>query len=129
MMSDPIADMLTRIRNAQVVGKASLSMRSSNLKVAVAKVLKEEGYIQSFEISGEDKPGLRISLKYFQGRAVIEKIKRVSKPGLRVYKAKDDVLDVMGGLGVSIISTSKGVITNKAARKLGVGGEIICEVY
>ncbi len=129
MMSDPVADMLTRIRNAQMVGKASLSMRSSKLKVAIADVLKAEGYVQSYEIGDTEKPQLRISLKYYQGKAVIEKINRVSRPGLRVYKTKDNMPEVKGGLGVAIMSTSKGVITGKTAKEIGVGGEVICEVY
>lgn len=128
MMSDPIADMLTRIRNAQMVGKATVSMRSSKLKVAIATVLKDEGYISGFTEEAGPKPQLTINLKYYQGRAVIEKIKRVSRPGLRIYKSKDALPRVKGGLGIAVISTSKGVMTGQQAKAQGLGGEVICEV-
>lgn len=128
-MSDPIADMLTRIRNAQCVDKVSVQMPSSKLKVAIAKVLKEEGYIENFVVAGESaKPVLTIELKYYAGRPVIEKIERVSKPGLRIYKGKNDIPQVMNGLGVAILSTSKGLMTDRKARTTGIGGEVICYV-
>lgn len=128
-MSDPIADMLTRIRNAQMVEKASVSMPSSKLKVAIATVLKDEGYIDSFEVKGEkNKPELEIALRYYAGRPVIERIERVSRPGLRVYKASNDIPQVMNGLGVTIVSTSRGVMTDRKARSEGVGGEVLCYV-
>ncbi|HAV74861.1 MAG TPA: 30S ribosomal protein S8 [Limnobacter sp.] len=128
-MSDPIADMLTRIRNAQCVDKVSVEMPSSKVKVAIAQVLKDEGYIESFSIVGESaKPVLKIELKYYAGRPVIEKIERVSKPGLRIYKGKDAIPEVMNGLGVAIVSTSKGVMTDRKARTTGIGGEVICYV-
>jgi small subunit ribosomal protein S8 len=128
-MSDPIADMLTRIRNAQMVEKTAVSMPSSKLKVAIAQVLKDEGYIEEFKIGGEAaKPVLDIALKYHAGRPVIERIERVSKPGLRIYRQSDAIPRVMDGLGVAILSTSKGVITDRKARALGVGGEVLCVV-
>ncbi len=128
-MSDPIADMLTRIRNAQCVDKISVDMPSSKIKMAIAKVLKEEGYIENFSIVGEiAKPILKIELKYYAGRPVIEKIERVSKPGLRIYKGKDQIPQVMNGLGVAIVSTSRGVMTDRRARIAGVGGEVIAYV-
>ena len=128
-MSDPIADMLTRIRNAQRVDKASVIMPSSKLKVAIAKVLKDEGYIEDFAIQGEAaKPVLSIALKYYAGRPVIERLERVSTPGLRVYKGRHDIPQVMNGLGVAIISTPQGVMTDRKARATGVGGEVICYV-
>ena len=128
-MSDPIADMLTRIRNAQMVEKVSVSMPSSKLKVAIATVLRDEGYIDSFEVKGEKaKPELEIALRYYAGRPVIERIERVSRPGLRVYKASSDIPQVMNGLGVSIVSTSRGVMTDRKARSEGVGGEVLCYV-
>lgn len=129
MMSDPIADMLTRIRNAQMVGKATVSMRASNLKSAIAKVLKEEGYITNFEKEDGPKAQLTISLKYYQGRPVIEEINRVSRPDLRIYKQKDELPRVKGGLGIAVVSTSKGVMTGQNAAAQGLGGEVICEVY
>ncbi len=129
MMSDPIADMLTRIRNAQMVGKATVSMRASNLKGAIAKVLKEEGYITDFSREEGPKAQLTISLKYYQGRPVIEEINRVSRPGLRIYKQKNELPRVKGGLGIAIVSTSKGVMTGQNAASQGLGGEVICEVY
>lgn len=128
-MSDPIADMLTRIRNAQQVNKNSVSMPSSKVKVAIANVLKEEGYIESFGVKEEGgKAELNIALKYYVGRPVIERLERVSRPGLRIYKGRDELPSVMGGLGVAIVSTSKGVMTDREARANGVGGEVICYV-
>jgi small subunit ribosomal protein S8 len=128
-MSDPIADMLTRIRNAQMTQKVSVSMPSSSLKVALAKVLKDEGYIDDFRVGGEEKkPQLEIALKYYAGRPVIEKIERVSTPGLRIYRGKTDLPKVMNGLGVAIVSTSKGVMTDRKARASGIGGEVLCVV-
>ncbi|GLR25572.1 MULTISPECIES: 30S ribosomal protein S8 [Limnobacter] len=128
-MSDPIADMLTRIRNAQGVEKTSVQMPSSKLKVAIAQVLKDEGYIENFSVIGEAaKPVLSVELKYYAGRPVIEKIERVSKPGLRIYKGKNDIPQVMNGLGVAIVSTSKGLMTDRKARSTGIGGEVICYV-
>ncbi|PIE44652.1 MAG: 30S ribosomal protein S8 [Gammaproteobacteria bacterium] len=129
MISDPIADMLTRIRNAQMVGKATVSMRASKVKAAIASVLKEEGYITDFEKADGPKAQLTIKLKYFQGRAVIEQINRVSRPGLRIYKPKDELPTVKGGLGIAVVSTSKGVMTGKNAEAQGLGGEVLCEVY
>ncbi|WP_407635241.1 30S ribosomal protein S8 [Dichelobacter nodosus] len=127
-MMDPVADMLTRVRNAQRVGRSFVIMPSSNQKKAIAEVLKEEGYIQSFEIKGDKKPELTIYLKYYQGRPVIETIKRVSRPGLRIFRNKDQLPRVQSGLGIAIISTSKGVMSDHKARELGVGGEVICMV-
>jgi small subunit ribosomal protein S8 len=128
-MSDPIADMLTRIRNAQMAAKTTASMPSSRLKVAIAQVLKDEGYIDGFKVAGEEKkPQLELALKYYAGRPVIEKIERVSKPGLRIYKSKEDLPRVMNGLGVAIVSTSRGVMTDRKARADGVGGEVLCIV-
>lgn len=129
MMSDPIADMLTRIRNAQMVGKATVSMRASNVKAAIASVLKEEGYITNFAKEDGPKAQLTITLKYYQGRPVIEEINRVSRPGLRIYKPKDELPKVKGGLGVAVVSTSKGVMTAQNAKAQGLGGEVVCEVY
>ena len=128
-MSDPIADMLTRIRNAQSVEKASVVMPSSKLKVAIAKVLKDEGYIDGFEVRGDAaRPELEIALKYYAGRPVIERIERVSRPGLRVYKGRDAIPQVQNGLGVAIVTTPKGVMTDRKARANGVGGEVLCYV-
>ena len=128
-MSDPIADMLTRIRNAQMAEKVSVAMPSSSLKVAIAKVLKDEGYVDDFRVGGEEKkPQLEIALKYYAGRPVIERIERVSTPGLRIYRGKSDLPKVMNGLGVAIVSTSKGVMTDRKARASGVGGEVLCIV-
>ncbi len=128
-MTDPIADMLTRIRNGQSADKESVEMPSSKVKQAIAGVLKEEGYISNFEIAEVDgKPRLRVALKYFQGQGVIERIDRVSRPGLRIYRGKNDVPRVVGGLGVSIVSTSQGVMTDRAARDAGHGGEVLCTV-
>jgi small subunit ribosomal protein S8 len=128
-MSDPIADMLTRIRNAQSVNKPTVSMPSSNLKAAIAVVLKDEGYIDDFAVQENDgKPQLNISLKYYAGRPVIETISRVSRPGLRIYRGSQDIPKVMNGLGVTIMSTSKGVMTDRKAQAAGVGGEVLCVV-
>lgn len=128
-MSDPIADMLTRIRNAQFAEKTAVAMPASKLKAAIAQVLKDEGYIEHFAVREADgKPVLEISLKYYAGRPVIEKIERVSRPGLRIYKASDKLPNVMNGLGVAIVSTSKGVMTERKARANGVGGEVLCIV-
>jgi len=128
-MSDPIADMLTRIRNAQMSEKVTVTMPSSSLKVAIAKVLKDEGYIDDYRVGGETvKPQLEIALKYYAGRPVIEKIERVSTPGLRIYRGKADLPKVMNGLGVAIVSTSKGVMTDRKARASGIGGEVLCVV-
>ena len=128
-MSDPIADMLTRIRNAQLSEMQSVAMPASKVKAAIAKVLKDEGYIEDFAVrENEGKPLLEISLKYYAGKPVIEKIERVSRPGLRVYKPSRDIPRVMNGLGVAIVSTSQGVMTDRRARGLGVGGEVLCIV-
>lgn len=128
-MSDPISDMLTRIRNAQSAEKAVVSMPSSKVKVAIAKVLKDEGYVEDFaEREVEGKATLEISLKYYAGRPVIERIDRVSKPGLRIYKGVDAIPRVMNGLGVAIVSTPKGVMTDRKARASNVGGEVLCIV-
>ena len=128
-MSDPVADMLTRIRNGQGVGKTFVEMPSSKLKVAIAQVLKDEGYIDGFSVGGsEKKPVLHIDLKYYAGSPVIERIERVSKPGLRVYRGKSDIPRVLDGLGVAILSTSRGVMTDRKARTSGVGGEVLCYV-
>ena len=128
-MSDPIADMLTRIRNAQSVNKNTVAMPSSNLKVAIAKVLKDEGYIEDFNVEqAAGKAELKIGLKYYVGRPVIERLERVSRPGLRVYKGRDELPSVMNGLGVAIVSTPKGVMTDRKARATGVGGEVLCYV-
>ena len=128
-MTDPVADMLTRIRNAQMAEKQSVSMPSSKLKVAIAKVLKDEGYIDDFAIRENGaKPELDVALKYYAGHPVIERIERVSKPGLRVYKGKDDLPRVMNGLGVAIVSTPKGVMTDRRARAGNMGGEVLCIV-
>jgi len=128
-MSDPIADMLTRIRNAQAVDKPVVSMPSSKLKAAIAQVLKDEGYIDGFAIKSEGvKSELEISLKYYAGRPVIERIERVSRPGLRIYRGRDAIPQVMNGLGVAIVTTPKGVMTDRKARQAGVGGEVLCYV-
>lgn len=128
-MSDPISDMLTRIRNAQMAEKINVRMPSSKLKVAIAKVLQDEGYVDGYEISSVDgKPTLEIGLKYYAGRPVIEKIQRVSRPGLRMYKGCDDIPNVMNGLGIAIVSTSKGLMTDRKARANGIGGEVLCIV-
>ncbi len=128
-MSDPISDMLTRIRNAQAADKVSVSMPASKLKAAIAKVLKDEGYIDDFAIrENEGKPQLDVSLKYYAGRPVIERIERVSRPGLRVYKGSKEIPKVLNGLGITIVSTPKGVMTDRSARAAGVGGEVLCVV-
>ncbi|MBY0345648.1 MAG: 30S ribosomal protein S8 [Neisseriaceae bacterium] len=127
-MQDPISDMLTRVRNAQRAAKVTVCMPSSKIKVAIAKVLKEEGYVEGFSISGDKKPVLEIELKYHAGRPVIERIDRVSRPGLRIYKGHGNIPQVMNGLGVAIVSTSKGLMTDRKARALGVGGELLCLV-
>jgi small subunit ribosomal protein S8 len=127
-MSDPIADMLTRIRNAQSVDKTAVTMPSSKLKVAIAQVLKDEGYIDGFAIKGEAKAELEIALKYYAGRPVIERIERVSRPGLRIYRGRHDIPQVMNGLGVAIVTTPKGVMTDRKARAAGIGGEVLCYV-
>lgn len=127
-MQDPIADMLTRIRNGQKAVKTAVTMPSSKLKVAIAKLLKDEGYITDYAISGEVKSELEVTLKYFEGKKVIETIQRVSRPGLRIYKGKNELPKVMGGMGVAVVSTSKGLMTDRAARSAGMGGEIICYV-
>jgi small subunit ribosomal protein S8 len=128
-MTDPIADMLVRIRNAQTVGHAEVVMPASRLKASIAQVLKQEGYIEDFALREEGpKKQLRIGLKYYAGKPVIERLERVSKPGLRVYKGRDDIPRVMNGLGVAILSTSRGVMTDRKARADGVGGEVLCIV-
>lgn len=128
-MSDPISDMLTRIRNAQMAEKISVRMPSSKLKVAIAKVLQDEGYVEGFHVSsGEGKSTLEIGLKYYAGRPVIERIQRVSRPGLRQYKGCEDIPKVMNGLGIAIVSTSKGLMTDRKARANGIGGEVLCIV-
>lgn len=127
-MSDPIADMLTRIRNAQSVEKATVTMPSSKLKTAIAQVLKDEGYIDGFAIKGDAKAELEIALKYYAGRPVIERIERVSRPGLRVYRGKGTLPQVQNGLGVAIVTTPNGVMTDRKARATGVGGEVLCYV-
>ena len=128
-MSDPIADLLTRIRNAQMVAKQTVSVPSSKVKVAIAQVLKDEGYIDGFEVKSEGgKSELQIALKYYAGRPVIERIERVSRPGLRVYKGSKTLPQVMNGLGVAIVTTPKGVMTDRKARAAGVGGEVLCYV-
>lgn len=128
-MSDPIADMLTRIRNAQAVAKTSVKMPSSKLKKAIAEVLKDEGYIDNFAVHDNGgKPELELTLKYYAGQPVIERIERVSRPGLRVYKGSNSIPQVMNGLGVAIVTTPKGVMTDRKARQTGVGGEVLCYV-
>ncbi len=128
-MSDPISDMLTRIRNAQLSEKVSVAMPSSKLKKAIAQVLKDEGYIEDYAVRTVDGlPQMEVALRYYAGRPVIEKIERVSRPGLRIYKGREGLPRVMNGLGVAIVSTSKGVMTDRRARALGVGGEVLCVV-
>jgi small subunit ribosomal protein S8 len=128
-MSDPIADMLTRIRNAQMVEKAAVAMPASKLKVAIAQVLKDEGYIDGFAVKADaGKSQLEISLKYYAGRPVIERLERVSRPGLRIYKGRHDIPKVMNGLGVAIVTTPQGVMTDRKARAAGIGGEVLCYV-
>ena len=129
MMTDPIADMLTRIRNGQRAGKISVSMPASKLKQSIAQVLKDEGFIADFQVSDEaDKPLMSVDLKYYEGRPVIDNLKRVSRPGLRIYKGADELPKVRGGLGVAVVSTSRGLMSDRAARKAGIGGEVICYV-
>ena len=129
-MQDPLSDMLTRIRNAQMAGKTSVEMPGSKLKAGVARVLEEEGYIAGFEASMDGvKPRLRMNLKYFEGKPVIAEIDRVSRPSLRRYASKDELPKVRGGLGIAIVSTSRGVMTDRAARAAGVGGEVLCTVF
>ena len=128
-MQDPLADMLTRIRNAQMAGIDHVSMGASNTKAEVARVLCDEGFVESCEVDGETKKTLTIHLKYFEGKPVIEHLQRESRPGLRQYRGKDDIPELNGGLGVYIMSTNKGVMTDRAARSAGVGGEIICSVF
>ncbi len=128
-MTDPVADLLTRIRNGQSARKTSVTMASSKLKTAIVRVLKDEGFIADFNIADESgKPALTVDLKYFDGRPVIDRIERVSRPGLRIYRGKDELPKVLGGMGTVIVSTPKGVMTDKAARAMGQGGEVICVV-
>ena len=127
-MQDPISDMLTRIRNGQAASKVSVNMPSSKQKVAIAAVLKKEGYVSDYLVSDGTKPQLEVTLKYFEGKKVIDTLKRVSRPGLRIYKGASDLPKVMAGLGIAIVSTSQGVMTDRAARKASIGGEIICYV-
>lgn len=128
-MQDPLADMLTRIRNAQQVGKPNVTMPSSKLKASVAKVLTEEGYVESFSVGEGAKPELTVELKYYEGKPVIAELDRVSRPGLRSYAGKTALPSVRSGLGVAIVSTSKGVMTDRAARAAGIGGEVLCTVF
>lgn len=128
MMQDTIADMLTRIRNAQSASKESVAMPSSKIKCSIAEVLKQEGYIEDYSVEGQVKPELSIRLKYYAGKPVIERLERVSRPGLRIYRSCQDLPNVMNGLGVAIISTPKGVVTDRKARSLNVGGEVVCFV-
>lgn len=129
-MSDPIADLLTRIRNAQMAKLPTVGIPSSKMKIAIAKVLQDEGYITGFQVDENGgKPNLNIELKYFQGKPVIEEIKRASRPGLRSYKGKDDLPKVRAGLGISIMSTNKGLMTETQARAAGIGGEVLCTVF
>lgn len=128
-MSDPIADMLTRIRNAQAANKEKVSVPASKVKAAIANLLKNEGFVSAVDQTTEDnKPVLSIALKYYEGKPVIEELKRVSRPGLRIYKNADDLPKVRGGLGVAVVSTSKGIVSDREARKAGIGGEVICFV-
>jgi small subunit ribosomal protein S8 len=128
-MQDTLADMLTRIRNGHMAEKSAVAMPASKLKASVAAVLKEEGYISDFSVEGETKPVMTVELKYFEGKPVIESIQRVSRPSVRVYRGASELPKVSGGLGVAIISTSKGVMTDRAARAAGIGGEVICTVF
>lgn len=128
-MQDPVADMLTCIRNAHHRNKPQVTMPSSKLKTAVARVLQDEGYIESYSVSGDVKPNLTIDLKYFDGKPVIEELVRISKPSLRHYSSSNDLPKVRSGLGIAIVSTSKGVMTDRAARAAGIGGEILCTVF
>ncbi len=127
-MQDPVADMLTRIRNGQMANHETVSMPSSKLKNAIAKVLLDEGYIKGFEVNKESKPQLSVQLKYYEGKPVIDMIKKVSRPGLRIYRNTNELPKVIGGLGVAIISTSKGLMSDRAARAAGHGGEVLCVV-
>ena len=128
-MQDPISDFLTRIRNAQRARHATVSMPSSKLKLAVSRVLRDEGYIERFDVSGGAKPELTVALRYHEGRPVISELKRVSRPGLRIYKGRDDLPEVRSGYGIAIVSTAGGVTTDRAARRAGVGGEVLCTVF
>lgn len=128
-MQDPLSDLLTRIRNAQRAEHPTVSMPSSKTKIAVCGVLRDEGYIGDFEVSAETKPQLTVRLKYHQGEPVIESLDRMSRPGLRIYKHKDELPTVRGGLGIAVVSTCKGVMTASAAREAGVGGELLCTVF
>ena len=128
-MQDPISDFLTRIRNAQQARHATVSMPSSKLKLAVSRVLRDEGYIERFDVSGDAKPELTVTLRYHEGRPVISELKRVSRPGLRIYKGRDDLPEVRSGYGIAIVSTAGGVTTDRAARRAGVGGEVLCTVF
>ena len=128
-MQDPIADLLTRIRNAQSANHPDVSMPCSKAKIAICKVLKDEGYIENYTVDGDVKPLLNVTLRYHNGRPVIEEIARVSRPGLRIYKNCEDLPKVRGGLGVAIVSTNKGLLTDRAARAAGVGGEVVCTVF
>ncbi len=129
MMTDPIADMLTRVRNAQSALKVDVTMPSSKLKVAIAKVLLDEGYITAYSADDAAKPSLTVTLKYYEGRPVIDELKRISRPGLRIYKNKNELPKILNGLGIAIVSTSAGVMTDRSARDAGRGGEILCTVY
>ena len=129
-MQDTLADMFTRIRNAQMARKVSVDIPSSNAKVAIAKVLKDEGYIADYKVGGDEKkPQLQVELRYFEGQPVIERIGRVSTPGLRIYKPASEIPKVNGGLGIMVVSTSQGIMTDRDARKANIGGELICEVF
>jgi len=127
-MSDPISDMLTRIRNGQTAGKVEVVMPASKLKAEIARVMKEEGYIDDFSVGTETKPSLTVKLRYYQGRGVIDQIQRVSRPGLRIFKGKTDLPKVKNGLGIAIVSTSQGVMTDRVARATGQGGEVLCVI-
>lgn len=128
MMSDPIADLLTRIRNGQSAGKAKVAMPSSKAKVAIVEVMKNEGYVADYSVSEDSKPVLTVTLKYFEGRPVIDELKRVSRPGLRIYKGSDELPKILNGLGVAIVSTSAGLMTDSQARSAGHGGEVLCTI-
>ena len=128
-LQDPIADLLTRIRNAQFASRANVSMPSSRLKIAIGEVLRAEGYIKDFHVENDVKPELSIALKYHEGTPVIEEIARISRPGLRIYRDAERLPRVKGGLGIAIVSTNKGVITDQAARRDGIGGEVLCTVF
>lgn len=128
-MTDPVADLLTRIRNGQSAGKSSVSMHASKLKAAIVKVLKDEGYIADFNVAADaGKPTLTVDLKYYEGRPVIDRLERVSRPGLRIYRGKEELPKILGGMGTVIVSTPRGVMTDKAARAIGQGGEVLCVV-